>query len=214
MKISKIRILTIFMLFLVISLSLSPFALAKTRKTYLSDFLLDNLIEDKGFSNCDREDYREDKIEVSYEATTYALDILGKYNLLEEKDLFGKVEKSYNSSDLQDELEEYLNSMYVSGFEDIYDTYYILKSLEEICEVVRGSHGYGSKDYLKTAEDKSYKFLQIQNLKGGKVDTSKVKYVFRKNKNATIIQISFRFPDQWFFNYVSTNVAIAINCSA
>ena len=97
------------MLFLVISLSLSPFALAKTRKTYLSDFLLDNLIEDDGFSNCDREDYREDNDEVSYEATAYALEILGKYNLLEEKDLFGKVEKSHNSSDLQDELEEYLN---------------------------------------------------------------------------------------------------------
>lgn len=120
------------MLFLVISLSLSPFALAKTRKTYLSDFLLDNFIDDEGFSNCNREDYREDSDKVSYEATAYALEILGDYNLLEEKDLFGKVEKSYNSSDLQDELESRLKSMYTSGIKDIYETYFILKSLEEM----------------------------------------------------------------------------------
>ncbi|MFX0077408.1 MAG: prenyltransferase/squalene oxidase repeat-containing protein [Candidatus Hermodarchaeota archaeon] len=151
MKISKIRILTIFMLFLVISLSLSPFALAKTRKTYLSDFLLDNLIEDKGFSNCDREDYREDNNEVSYEATAYALEILGKYNLLEEKDLFGKVEKRHNSSDLQDELEENLNSMYVSGIKDIYDTYYILKSLEEMDVDIDPILAFRIKSYLDAA---------------------------------------------------------------
>jgi len=120
------------MLFLVISLSLSPFALAKTRKTYLSDFLLDNLIEDEGFSNCNREEYREESDEVSNEATAYALEILGEYDLLEEKDLFGEVEKSYNSSDLQDSLEATLMSMYTFGIKDIYDTYYLLKSLVEM----------------------------------------------------------------------------------
>ena len=151
MKISKIRILTIFMILLVISLSLSPFALAKTRKTYLSDFLLDNFIEDDGFSNSDREDYREDNDEVSYEATAYALEILGKYYLLEKKDLFGKVEESYNSSDLQDELKEYLNSMYVSGFEDIYDTYYILKSLEEMDVEIDATLALRIKSYLDAA---------------------------------------------------------------
>lgn len=139
------------MLFLVISLSLSPFALAKTRKTYLSDFLLDNFIDDEGFSNCNREDYRDDSNEVSYEATAYALEILGKYNMLEEKDLFGKVEKRYNSSDLQDDLEEHLNSMYTSGIKDIYDTYYILKSLEEMDEEIDSTLALRIKLYLDGA---------------------------------------------------------------
>ncbi len=136
------------MLFLVISLSLSPFALAKTRKTYLSDFLLDNFIDDEGFSNCNREEYREDSDEVSYEATAYALEILGGYNLLEQKDLFGKVEKSYNSSDLQEDLEKTLDSMYGSGFEDIYDTYYILKSLEDMDVEIDGTLALQIKLYL------------------------------------------------------------------
>jgi prenyltransferase beta subunit len=150
LKTSKIRILTVFILFLVISLSLSPFVLARTRKTYLTDFLLETYIDDEGFSNCDREEYREDSDDVSYEATAYALEILGEYNLLEKKDLFGKVEESYNSSDFQEDLEETLNSIHASGSVDIYNTYYILKSLEEMDYEIEGALALQIKSYIDT----------------------------------------------------------------
>ncbi|MFX1392653.1 MAG: prenyltransferase/squalene oxidase repeat-containing protein, partial [Promethearchaeota archaeon] len=148
MKISKIRILTIFMLFLVISLSISPLVLGKTRKTYLTDFLLDNLVEDEGFSNCNREDYREHSDEVDYEATAYALEILGKYQLLEKKDIFGTVEKTYNSSDLQDDLEKNLDSMFQTGNIDIYEIYYILRSLAQMDYEIGGALALQIRSYI------------------------------------------------------------------
>lgn len=100
---------------------------------------MDNLIDDEGFTNSERDDYRDDSDDVSYQATAYALEILGDYDLLEEKDIFGKVTKSHNSSDLQEELEDRLSVMYTYGFADIYDTYYILESLEEMDYEISGT---------------------------------------------------------------------------
>jgi len=120
------------MLVLIITLSITGVAYAKTRNTYLNDFMLDHLVEDKGFTNSNREDYREDSDDISYEATAYALEILKDNDLLEERDWFGKVTTSYNSSDLQERLEDVLQSRYQSGYQDIYETYFILKSLNNM----------------------------------------------------------------------------------
>ena len=136
------------MLFLVISLSISPLVLGKTRKTYLTDFLLDNLIEDEGFSNSNREEYREHSDDVDYEATAYALEILENYQLLEKKDIFGTVEKTYNSSDLQEDLESSIDSMFQTGNIDLYIIYYILKSLEGMDFDIEGILALQIKTYI------------------------------------------------------------------
>ena len=101
--------------------------------------MIDHIVSDDGFTNSEREYYGDDSNDVSYQATAYALEILGDYNLLEEKDLFGKVTTSHNSSDLQEELEDGLTGMYEAGFADLYDTYYILESLEEMDYEISGT---------------------------------------------------------------------------
>lgn len=125
MKISKIRVLTILLLIFITSLSITPFVLARERKTYLTEFLLDLEIKDEGFSNSQEE---EDKI--SYEATAYALEILEYYDKLETRDFFGEVEHTVNTSDLQEYLEDKAKDRIKSGNVDIYKLYYILKSLD------------------------------------------------------------------------------------
>lgn len=129
---SKVKILTVIILAFIILLGFIPHVFAKQRKTYLTDFSMDNLIEDEGFSDCQREDYRDNSDKVSYEATAYALKILGKYDLLEKKDLFGKVEKSYNSSDMQDNLEDALDKIFSINTQTLYDIFYILTALNEM----------------------------------------------------------------------------------
>ena len=76
---SKIRILTIFLLFFIITFSLIPAVLAKPRKTYITDFLYDCEIKDEGFSNS-----VENDDDVSDQATAYALEILEKFDLVTE----------------------------------------------------------------------------------------------------------------------------------
>ena len=133
---------------MITSLCLSPFVLAKTRKTYLTDFMLDHQIKDEGFTNSEREDYREDSDDVSYQATAYALEILGDYALLEEKDIFGKETASYNSSDLQEELEDVLSAKYNAGPLDLFDTYYILKALNGMDYEISGTLALQITSYL------------------------------------------------------------------
>ena len=64
MKTTKVRILAIFIIMLTVSFSIIPFALAKQRKTYLTDFLLSCEIKDEGFSNSP-----EEEDDISYDAT-------------------------------------------------------------------------------------------------------------------------------------------------
>ncbi|MFX1393103.1 MAG: prenyltransferase/squalene oxidase repeat-containing protein, partial [Promethearchaeota archaeon] len=87
-------------------------------------------------------------------ATAYALEILGKYQLLEKKDIFGTVEKTYNSSDLQDELEASLDSMFQTGNIDIYNIYYILKSLAQMDYEIAGTLALQIRSYIdSTGQD-------------------------------------------------------------
>jgi prenyltransferase beta subunit len=125
MKTSKIRILLIFTLFLIITISIVPPVLAKPRKTYITDFLYECEIEDEGFGNS-----IENDDEVSEEATAYALEILDEFDLLQKKDLFGTVEHEINSTDLPEELEDNAEEVVESGDPDIYKLYFLLKSLE------------------------------------------------------------------------------------
>jgi len=125
MKTSKIRILIIFTLVFIITLSIIPSVLAKPRKTYITDFLYECEIEDEGFSNS-----VENDDDVSEEATAYALEILDQFDLLQKKDLFGTVEKEINTTDIPEELEDRAKVEANLGDPDIYKLYFLLKSLE------------------------------------------------------------------------------------
>ena len=74
-RVSTLRFLTVFALIFLVLVASAPYALAKPRRTYVTEFLMDNLIEDEGFANCKREEYRDDSDDISYEATDYALKI-------------------------------------------------------------------------------------------------------------------------------------------
>jgi hypothetical protein len=124
MKPSKIRLLIVFLLFFIITFSIIPVVLAKPRKTYITDFLYDCEIKNKGFSNS-----AENDDHVSDEATAYALEILEQFNLLQKRDFFGTVEHETNTTKLPDQLEDDAKSMFDSGNVDIYKLYFLLSSL-------------------------------------------------------------------------------------
>lgn len=125
MKHSRIRIFSIFLLFIIISFSVIPFVLAKERKTYIIDFLYDCEVNDEGFSNS-----AEDTDEISIEATAYALEILDDFDALQKKDIFQfEVEHEVNTTDLPDFLEDEAKDTVSQGENRLYNLYFFLKSL-------------------------------------------------------------------------------------
>jgi len=145
LKTSRIRIITFFILFLIISLNFSTFVLAKQRKTYLTDFLLDCEVKDKGFSNSPQE---ED--DISYESTAYAIEILNDYQLLEKRDIFGEIEHTVNTSDLQEYLEDKGKDKINEAEINIYNIYYILKALNIMDYDTSSSLESNVKHYLNS----------------------------------------------------------------
>jgi len=155
MKTSKIRILIIFTLVFIITLSIIPSVLAKPRKTYITDFLYDCSIKDEGFSNS-----VENDDEVSEAATAYALEILDEFDLLQKKDLFGTVEKEINRTDLPEELENEAKDLAESG--NLYKLYFLWRSLVVLEE---NNKDYEISSSLKT---KTETFLNsLLQIRGG-----------------------------------------------
>ncbi|MHA1488269.1 MAG: prenyltransferase/squalene oxidase repeat-containing protein [Promethearchaeota archaeon] len=114
---NKLRIFTIFTLMLIIILTIfTPIALAKSRKTYLTDFLLENKIDDEGFAN-------------SFEATSYSLEILNYYNIITVEGWFGS-ETNVNASILQKNLENDIKAKLNNNSIDVYDLYHFIKSAD------------------------------------------------------------------------------------
>lgn len=111
----KIRNFTSVALVLTIFLLITPIALAKSRKVYLTDFILKNKINNEGFAN-------------SLEATSYSLEILKYYDMLAVKGLFGTTNPNVNSSILQKNLESNINSKFGNNSVNIYDIYFFIKS--------------------------------------------------------------------------------------
>jgi prenyltransferase beta subunit len=125
MKSTKIKILLIFMVFLIVSISIIPAVYAKPRNTYITDFLYDCEIADEGFSNSVENDDDENE-----QATAYALEILEDFDLLQKKDIFGTVEYSINTSELAEELEGDTKDELGQSTIDIYDLYYLLWAVD------------------------------------------------------------------------------------
>jgi prenyltransferase beta subunit len=95
-------------------LVVTTFALAKPRKTYITDFIIECQIEDEnGFANS----IEEEKL-ISYESTAYALEILDQIEYTE-----------LNSTKIETKLTDDLIEMFDSNLVKVYDLYFILKSL-------------------------------------------------------------------------------------
>ena len=156
MKTTKVRILTIFIIMLTISFSIIPFALAKQRKTYLTDFLLSCEIKDEGFSNSP-----EEEDDVSFDATAYAIEILDDYNMLITRDIWGEVENTVNTSDLMEYLEDKGKDRADDINIDIYKTYFILKALNTLEYETSSSLENSIETYLDSLDRSGNGFAAI-----------------------------------------------------
>jgi len=95
---------------------LTPTALAKTRQSYLTDFIFSNQVGNERFGS-------------SYQDTAYSLEIIDYYNLYQIPGLFG-AEIKIDISDFQDNLESTLDSMFSQGEIKLFELYYIVQSLD------------------------------------------------------------------------------------
>lgn len=97
-------------------LFLSTCVSAKIRKSYLTDFILDNRIaKSDGFTNSINEDT------ISFEATHYSLDILDNNGLLTQE---------VNPSGLSSTLKDMLDTLLDNKEMNLYEMFYILNSLD------------------------------------------------------------------------------------
>ena len=101
----------IFSVFII--LIFTPSVLAKTRQSYLTRFVLNNEIEQKGFSN----GILPDKF-VSLDATAYALEILEDYGI-----------NPHEIEALQNNLEMKIIEVFADNEAIIYNLFYLMKSL-------------------------------------------------------------------------------------
>jgi len=107
------RNILILVLILFFTLSIIPSVLGKTRRVYLTDYIYSNEIEGQGFKNG-----ISTLNDVSFEATAYALETLK---------ILGSPAK--RNPELQTNLENEISSMFSSEDVNLYDLYFLLKSL-------------------------------------------------------------------------------------
>ncbi|MFW9999557.1 MAG: prenyltransferase/squalene oxidase repeat-containing protein [Candidatus Hodarchaeota archaeon] len=138
----KYKSFTIFAFILLLALIAIPGVLGKTRRVYLTSFILENEIEGVGFSNAIDNDNT-----VSFEATAYALNILKNYGI-DPHDI------ETLKTNLEDDIEQLLNSIEVN----IYDLFYLMKSLNIV-----------DQDYEidQSLENRIYKFVNDTGQIGG-----------------------------------------------
>ena len=98
---------------LLITINAIPSVLGKTRKSYLSNFVQNNRINNQGYSNS-----ISSTSSVSFEATAYAVDILEYY---------GKNQLEIEA--LQDTLEINVVEMFDNDRVVLYDLFFLIKSL-------------------------------------------------------------------------------------
>lgn len=96
----------------IIILNVIPIALAKTRRTYLTDFLFNNEIHGEGFKN------GIEGTNPLIEATAYAIGILDDSGL-----------NAHDITDLETKLENDVEQMFNNDDVELYDLYFLLKSL-------------------------------------------------------------------------------------
>jgi hypothetical protein len=107
----KYRNLFIFSILLFFTINLIPIALGKTRQSYLKSYIYSNEFEGKGFADAKNKT-------ISIEATAYALEILDRLDA-----------DPHKSDDLQINLEDEIKKMIDENKVDLYNLYYLMKSL-------------------------------------------------------------------------------------
>ena len=114
-KISNIALISTFIIF---SILITPIALAKTRESYLTDFIFEKQKDDEMFG-------------ATYQDTAYALEIIDYYNLYQIPGLFGS-EIKINIPDFRDNLESAISTIFSSEEIILYDLYYLIESLDSL----------------------------------------------------------------------------------
>jgi hypothetical protein len=109
---SKTRITAFIITTAIIFILIIPVALAKTRQSYLVDFLFENQVDNEKFGS-------------SYQDTAYSLEIIDYYDIYQ----IG-VETKVDISLFQENLETAIENMFTEGVIKLYDLYYLVKSLE------------------------------------------------------------------------------------
>jgi len=109
----KYRNLIIIIFLLLITINAIPSVLGKTRQSYLTSFVLNNEIEQKGFTNGILSEET-----ISLDATAYALEILEDYGI-----------NPHEIEALQNNLEKSIDEMFDTDEINLYDLYYLMKSL-------------------------------------------------------------------------------------
>ncbi len=161
-------ILIIFFLFI----GAIPSVLAKTRSAYLIRFILDNEVDGHGFSNA-----IGNIEEISFEATAYAIDIL---------DFYGR---NPNDIDiLKDNFEDNIKNMFDNNTVDIYNLYYLLKSLKIL-----------DSDYLIEATyfNKIYKYIN---------DTEQLTGGFSYSNSSTLVSLSSTYYILQIYSLIEESV--------
>ncbi|MFX0022794.1 MAG: prenyltransferase/squalene oxidase repeat-containing protein [Candidatus Hermodarchaeota archaeon] len=115
----KYRNFIIISFLFILTISAIPSVLGKTRRSYLLDFILNTEVEGEGFSNVISGEGGEEL--VSLEATAYALNIIDNLDISL---------NDYTSIDTK--LEDKIEDMFDADEVNIYDLYYLLKSLNLI----------------------------------------------------------------------------------
>ena len=116
-------------------LNVTPIAFAKTRRTYLTDFLFGNEIHGEGFKN------GNEAIKPLTEATAYALEILDQYGL-----------NAHDITDLETKLEADLEQMFNNDDVELYEMYFLLKSLALLDNTIEVQLENRIYDYINKTE--------------------------------------------------------------
>lgn len=126
-----------------------PYVLAKTRKTYITDFILDNNQTD-GFTNS------LDGNDISYKATANALEMLDFFELYEEPQFFDEAKVNVNmsvfQSNIKDELADYVSK---EGIPDIYALFHLLRAIDLLNTSISSNLKDNIKTYISDAEQAS-----------------------------------------------------------
>ena len=134
---------------LVISISIAPWVLAKPRKTYITDYLLDRELGDKGFSNSVKENKS-----ISYEATAYALEILSYYDLYEYQEWF-EIKANVNRTEMDDNIIDKLEEELDKSPIHLYNVYFLLVALKYLNATISSTIEEDLKDFLTSIRKKS-----------------------------------------------------------
>ncbi len=146
----KYRNLFIVILTFFLAITTIPSVLGKTRGSYLTSFLLNNEIIGEGFSNA----IFESEPAVSFEATSYALDILDNYGI-----------KPHDIETLTSKLEDDINEFFSSADFNLYDLFFLMNSLKVLDTVIDSSIVDKVSEYLNITEQATGGFSNSNNTK-------------------------------------------------